>query len=147
MNVKQCNAIFASFRTLLREYNAFVAKYVADGNLSPNEISVLHALRNISTASAIARDAEVSKALVSRSVKSLREKGLIEITISDIDKREQNLQLTDKGREIASVIERANEDFCALATKNTDDKALRITQLMLEIIINNLNPRGGNEYD
>lgn len=134
--------MFASFRTLLRTYNEFVTGRLCEYSLSPNEVTVLDALQNVGTASAIAKDADVSKALVSRSVKSLRDKGLIEITISPIDKREQDLRLTDAGREAAERISAANDEFFALATKNTDDKALEITELMLEIILKNLHEGG-----
>lgn len=142
MNVKECSEMFASFRTLLRKYNEFVTEYVAEYELSPNEIAVLSGLHNITTASAIARDADVSKALVSRSVKSLKEKGLIEVSISAIDKREQDLQLTENGLAVSDLIDEANDRFCTVAFKDTDKKALEITGLMLEIIIKNLNGKG-----
>ena len=130
--------MFASFRMLTKAYNDFVTGYVSRYELSPNEIAVLSGLENVSTASVIARDAGVSKALVSRSVKSLKDKGYIEISISEIDKREQDLKLTEKGSEVAELVREANEKFCAIATKGTDDKALEITGLMLEFIIRNL---------
>lgn len=131
--------MFASFRTLLRTYNDFVTGCVSDYALSPNEVAVLDGLQTVSTASAIARDADVSKALVSRSVKSLKDKGLIEMTISAVDKREQDLRLTDSGREVAARIEEANRRFYRIATQGTDEKALEITELMLEVIVKNLN--------
>ena len=101
----------------------------------------------MSTASAIARDADVSKALVSRSVKSLKDKGLIETSISAFDKREQDLRLTESGQEVAKRIEEANEKFYRIATQNTEDRALEITELMLEIIIKNLNIVDGGGID
>lgn len=139
--------MFASFRTLLRHYNDYVTGCVGDYALSPNEVAVLDGLQTVSTASAIAKDADVSKALVSRSVKSLKDKGLIEISISAVDKREQDLRLTDKGREIAAVIDEANKRFFKMATRSTDDKALEITELMLEIIIKNLSVGEGEDND
>ena len=139
--------MFASFRTLLRSYNDYVTGYVGDYELSPNEVAVLDGLQTVSTASAIAKDADVSKALVSRSVKSLKDKGLIEISISAVDKREQDLRLTDKGREVAAVIDEANKRFFKTATHNTEDKALQVTELMLEIIIKNLSVGEGEDND
>ena len=139
--------MFASFKTLTRAYNDYVTGCVSEYALSPNEVAVLDGLQTVSTASAIARDADVSKALVSRSVKSLKDKGLIETSISAVDKREQDLRLTEKGREIALRIEEANERFYTVATQNTEDRALEITELMLEIIIKNLNVVGGKDFE
>ncbi|MCM1306454.1 MAG: MarR family winged helix-turn-helix transcriptional regulator [Bacteroides sp.] len=147
MDIKQCKNMFTSFRTLLRAYNDYVTGCVREYELSPNEVAVLGGLQTVSTASAIARDADVSKALVSRSVKSLKSKGLIEVCISAVDKREQDLTLTDKGREVAGLIEEANERFYRIATQNTEDRALEITELMLEVIIKNLNVIGGGGID
>ncbi|MCI8733637.1 MAG: winged helix-turn-helix transcriptional regulator [Clostridia bacterium] len=147
MNLKQCKNMFASFRTLMRAYNDYITGCVSDYSLSPNEVAVLDGLQTVSTASAIAKDADVSKALVSRSVKSLKDKGLIEISISAVDKREQDLKLTDKGLEVAAIIDEANNRFYRLATRGTEDKALEITGLMLEIIIKNLSAGEGEDND
>ena len=147
MDIKQCKNMFASFRTLLRTYNDYVTECVSDYALSPNEVAVLDGLQTVSTASAIARDADVSKALVSRSVKSLKDKGLIETSISAFDKREQDLRLTDSGREVAKRIDEANERFYSIATQNTQERALEITQLMLEMIMQNLNIVRGGDID
>lgn len=65
-------------------------------------------------ASDIAQNACVSKALVSRSVKELREKGLISASISEVDKREQKLSLTPEGEKAAQLIADANQNFIKL---------------------------------
>lgn len=136
--------MLASCRTLIKAYNDFMTKCAEEYGLSPNEVAVLFGLDGMTTASVIARDTGVSKALVSRSVKSLKEKGLIEVTISEVDKREQDLKLTGKGRDVAALIGEANERFCRIATEDTDKKALELSGLMLEIIIKNLNGQGGD---
>jgi len=143
MTVKQGKNIFASFRTLLRTYNEYVTACVSEYGLSPNEVAVLSSLQNVSTASAIAKESDVSKALVSRSVKSLKEKGLIEVTISEIDKREQNLRLTEEGRNVANVIEDAIAAFFETVSRGSEEKGLAITGLTLELFIKNLS-RGEN---
>ena len=134
--------MIASCRALLRLYNEFVTKAVRDYALSPNEVAVLSGLQTVSTASAIAREADVSKALVSRSVKSLKDKGLIEVSISTIDKREQDLSLTDEGMEVAELIEEANRQFIARITRGNQDKGLEITGLTLALFIRNLSWEG-----
>ena len=145
MDIKQCKNMFASFRTLLRTYNEYITGCVSEYSLSPNEVAVIEGLQTVSTASAIARDEDVSKALVSRSVKSLKDKGLIKIAISAVDKREQDLALTEEGQRVAKIIEEANIRFYGRATKGTEDRALEITELMLEIIIKNLRTGEGED--
>lgn len=147
MDIKQCKSIFAYFRTLMRNYNDYVTECVSDYALSPNEVAVLDGLQTVSTASAIARDADVSKALVSRSVKSLKDKGLIETSISAVDKREQDLRLTESGKEVAKRIEDANKKFYRLATQGIVPKAFEITELTLETILQNINIQGGGDID
>ena len=147
MDIKQCKNIFASFRTLTRAYNDFVTGCVSEYALSPNEVAVLDGLQTVSTASAIARDADVSKALVSRSVKSLKDKGLIETSISAVDKREQDLRLTERGREIAERIEEANRRFYRIATQGLQSRALELTELSLEMFKQNLNIVEGGDID
>ena len=144
---KQCATMFASFRTLLRAYNENLSAAVSEYDLSPNEIVVLSSLQNVSNASQIAKEADVSKALVSRSVKLLKQKGLIEVTISAVDKREQDLRPTDSGIALAKVIERANARFCNSALLGADAEAMEVTQLILKLIMRNLNVEGGFEND
>lgn len=147
MDIKQCKNIFASFRTLTRAYNEFVTGCVSEFELSPNEVAVIDGLQTVSTASAIARDADVSKALVSRSVKSLKDKGLIETSISAVDKREQDLRLTESGRVIAQIIDAANERFYKTVTQSLELKMLQITELSLEMFKHNLNIVEGGDID
>lgn len=146
-DVKQCATMFAAFRTLLRAYNEFLSAAVSEYALSPNEIVVLSSLWNVSSASQIAKEADVSKALVSRSVKLLKQKGLIDVTISAIDKREQDLRLTGEGVKAAERIARANESFCANAMHNVEARAVELTQLLLKLIMNNLDVDGRSEND
>ncbi len=145
MNVKQGKGLIASCRTLLRLYNEYVTQAVSEYTLSPNEVAVLSGLQTVSTASAIAKDADVSKALVSRSVKSLKEKGLIKVDISAIDKREQDLSLTQDGLRVAQTIEEANARFIADMTRGNEDKGLEITCLTLALFIKNLSWGGRDE--
>ncbi|MDE5600877.1 MAG: MarR family transcriptional regulator [Clostridia bacterium] len=141
----QCANMFASFRTLLRAYNDYLSDAVSEYDLSPNEIVVLSSLQNVSSASQIAKEAGVSKALVSRSVKLLKQKEFIDVTISALDKREQDLRLTDSGIALAKVIERANTRFCDEALRGAQPGAIEVTQLILKLIMKNLNVEGGYE--
>ncbi|MBD5091955.1 MAG: MarR family transcriptional regulator [Clostridiales bacterium] len=148
-NVNKGATMFASFRSLLRAYNDYLSAAVSEYDLSPNEIVVLSSLQNVSSASQIAKEAGVSKALVSRSVKLLKQKGLIEVTISAFDKREQDLRPTDSGVQLADVIKRANERFYNDALSHINSEAFEVTQWTLKLIMTNLNIEGGfgNEGD
>ena len=148
-NKKQCAEIFAAFRAILRAYNNFLSKAVSARGyiLSPNEIVVLASLQNVSNAYQIAKEADVSKALVSRSVKLLKQKGLIEATISAVDKREQDLRPTEEGKLLAKVIKDANAKFCDTALHGADIGAMEVTKLILKLIMTNLKVDGGFEND
>ena len=82
MDLKNTAYYFAAFRKLLRSYTDYQLRELKDYNLTPNEIVVLSGIGSIGMASDIAASACVSKALVSRSVKQLKDKGLIKINIS-----------------------------------------------------------------
>ncbi len=135
---KHCAAMFSSFRAILREYNAFLTNAVSDYRLSPNEIVVLSSLQNVSNAGQIAKESDVSKALVSRSVKLLRGKRLIEVTISAVDKREQDLRLTEEGAKVAERIAAANRAFGEEALHNVDFEAVEMMKLLLRLVLRNL---------
>ncbi|MEG1529622.1 MAG: winged helix DNA-binding protein [Clostridia bacterium] len=113
-----------------------------DYELSPNEIVVLASLDNVTTASEIAADADVSKALVSRSVKLLKEKDFITTTISEIDKREQALALTKKGETVAALIDQANRRFFATSFANFEENEKLVLEALLKMMLNNLNIGG-----
>ena len=98
MDSKNSNNYFFMYRKLLNSYHEFLTDKVSKYALSPNEIVVLTTLKETSKASEIAIIANVSKALISRSVKLLKSKGFIEIRVDDKDKREQTLSLTEEGR-------------------------------------------------
>ena len=128
MDLKNTAYFFAAFRKLL--------------NLTPNEIVVLSSIGVVGMASDIAQNACVSKALVSRSVKELREKGLISASISEVDKREQKLSLTPEGEKAAQLIADANQNFYKVAFRRFEDNEKRVLQALLQLMLNNLDEEG-----
>lgn len=76
MDLKNTAYFFAAFRKLLKSYTDYQLKELKGYDLTPNEIVVLSSIGVVGMASDIAQNACVSKALVSRSVKELRERGL-----------------------------------------------------------------------
>lgn len=137
-DVKNLNFIFSSCRKISRAYTDFLTVGLKDYDLTPNEIVVLSSLESVSTASDIAHDFEVSKALVSRSVASLKEKGLIKISISEVDKREQKLMLTEEGRHLAIIIDDLNEDFARVAFSSLQDNEKRVLMAIIKIVAANV---------
>lgn len=140
MDLKNDTNFFVAFRKLFRAYTDFQMDAVKKLNydLSPNEVVVLANLDTFSTASEIAADFEVSKALVSRSVKLLKQKNLIDVNISEVDKREQTLSLTHEGEKIADIVSEANENFCKVVLKNFENNEKEVLHALLNMMLNNL---------
>lgn len=131
-----------AFRKISRAYQEFQMGALDGYDLSPNEIVVLSSLDTVSTASQIAADYDVSKALLSRSVKLLKEKGYVVSSISEQDKREQDLKLTSEGRVVADVIADANRRFFAKIAQGVDSNSFEVVRMMLKVLMSNLNIGG-----
>ena len=131
-----------AFRKISRAYQEFQLKALDGYDLSPNEIVVLSSLDTVTTASQIASDHDVSKALLSRSVKTLREKGYIVSSISEQDKREQDLSLTEEGRAVARIIADANRRFFKKIVQGVESNSLDVVTMMLKVLMANLSIEG-----
>lgn len=142
MDLKNTSYFFAAFRKLLKSYTDYQLKELKGYDLTPNEIVVLSSIGVVGMASDIAQNACVSKALVSRSVKELREKGLISASISEVDKREQKLSLTPEGEKAAQLIADANQNFYKVAFRRFEDNEKRVLQALLQLMLNNLDEEG-----
>lgn len=142
MDLKNTAYFFAAFRKLLKSYTDYQLKEMKGYDLTPNEIVVLSSIGVVGMASDIAQNACVSKALVSRSVKELREKGLISASISEVDKREQKLSLTPEGEKAAQLIADANQNFYKVAFRRFEDNEKRVLQALLQLMLNNLDEEG-----
>ena len=139
MENREADYYFAMYRKFLNSYNEFMLNKLKRYALSPNEIVVITLMKETSKASEIALKADVSKALISRSVKYLKNKGLIEISVDSKDKREQTLSLTTYGEELYELIEKNKADFYEKAFEgfSTDERA--VLQALLKLMGNNLN--------
>lgn len=142
MDLKNTAYFFAAFRKLLKSYTDYQLKELKGYDLTPNEIVVLSSIGVVGMASDIAQNACVSKALVSRSVKELREKGLVSASISEVDKREQKLSLTPEGEKAAQLIADANQNFYKVAFRRFEDNEKRVLQALLQLMLNNLDEEG-----
>ena len=139
MDVKNAAYFFSAYRKLLRSYTDFQLNALEGYDLSPNEIVVLSSIETTPTASEIALRSDVSKALVSRSVKLLKEKNYITATVSDEDKREQYLSLTEEGKKVAELIDEANRRYFATAFANFEQDAKAALKALLGVMMRNLN--------
>ena len=108
---------FLRLSNRLREYYGKEIKdRFSEYTFSPNEISILILLRNnnsITTSTQLRVVLGVSKALVSRSVTSLEQKGLITIKEDSSDKRISHIELTENAdpvlEKICIEIEKINQ--------------------------------------
>ena len=108
---------FLRLSNRLREYYGKQIKArFADYTFSPNEISILILLQNnnsITTSTQLRVVLGVSTALVSRSVTSLEQKGLITIKEDSNDKRISHIELTENAdpvlEKISIEIEKINQ--------------------------------------
>ncbi|MBO4695381.1 MAG: winged helix DNA-binding protein [Clostridia bacterium] len=112
---------------------------LGEKDLSPNEIVVISSLSVTTKASEIAKISDVSKALISRSVKLLKSKDLINISLDTLDMREQTLTLTEKGEEIAKRIIKCKEKFFEKAFKDFSEDESEVLKALLNLMANNLN--------
>lgn len=139
MDVKNAAYFFSAYRKLLRSYTDFQLNALEGYDLSPNEIVVLSSIETTPTASDIALMSDVSKALVSRSVKLLKEKDYITATVSEDDKREQHLALTEEGKKVAELIDEANRRYFATAFANFESDEKAVLKALLDMMMRNLN--------
>lgn len=108
---------FLRLSNRLREYYGKQIKdRFSEYTFSPNEISILILLQNnnsITTSTQLRVVLGVSKALVSRSVTSLEQKGLITIKEDSSDKRISHIELTENAvpilEKISIEIEKINQ--------------------------------------
>lgn len=130
--------LFASFKKLEKAYTEYLLKKLGKYHLSPNEIEVICCLDRTSSAREIVLMTDVSKGLVSRSVKGLREKGYITTTLSDKDKREQYLALTEEGEAIRLVIEQSRVDFFEKAFEHYEGTERQVFEALVKLMSKNL---------
>ncbi len=142
MDMKNAPFYFSAYRKLLKSYTDFQLNALEGYDLSPNEIVVLSSIETTPTASEIAALADVSKALVSRSVKLLKSKKYITTSVSKKDRRDQDLALTEEGKHIAELIDEANRRFFATAFANFEENENEALRLLLGMMLRNLDMGG-----
>lgn len=130
--------LFTSFKKLEKAYTEYLLKRLHKYRLSPNEIEVICALPLTSSAREIVMMTDVSKGLVSRSVKSLKAKGYILTTLSEKDKREQHLSLTHEGEAVRLKIEEARATFFEKAFEHYEGTERQVFEALVKMLAKNL---------
>ena len=138
MDTQNASNYFALYRKFVKAYGDFIMEELGEKDLSPNEIVVISSLSVTTKASEIAKISDVSKALISRSVKLLKSKDLINVSLDTMDMREQTLTLTEKGEDIAKRIIECKEKFFEKAFKDFSDDEAEVLKALLNLMANNL---------
>lgn len=136
--MKEFELYYTAFGKVLKLYKTYSHDELKKFQLTPNEIQVLSHLGTKFTSSEIAKEENVSKALVSRSVKLLLQKGYITVTLSEMDKREFVINLTPKGDEVRQKIISVKENFTRHAFKDFGDEEFTVLKQLLGLILRNL---------
>jgi DNA-binding MarR family transcriptional regulator len=66
----------------------------------------------------------------SRIVEKLRLKGLVERVVSNIDRRECEVSITEKGLKILAAIDKENENFDKIFSSLTQEELTRLNDLL-----------------
>ena len=130
--------LFDSFKKLEKAYTQSLLKKLGKYHLSPNEIEVVCCLLKTSSAREIVLMTDVSKGLVSRSVKGLKNKGYIITTLSETDKREQYIALTDEGEKIRVIIEESRAEFFERAFQHYETTERQVFEALVKMLTKNL---------
>lgn len=129
---------FSAFNRLKKAYKNFAQKELKDYDFSPNEIEVLSFARQKSCATEIAKEFDVSKTLVSRSVSYLEQKGMITSERSSVDRREQVIKLTEKGAVVAEKIDIMKQRFFDKSFNHFEEKEKEVLKVLLMMLMKNI---------
>jgi len=129
---------YIAFSKIVKMFKSYAQKELKKYNLSPNEVEVISCLDYKSTSSEIAREVNVSKALVSRSVKLLSKKNYIYVEPNPVDKSEFVIKLTDSGKEISDAIKRVKKNFAEKAFKEFGEEEFTVLKALINLIIINI---------
>ena len=128
-------------RRLDKAYRSQLQQLVGEYKLTPGEMAVLLFLHNnapeLDTASDIVRCRDLSKALVARSVESLRQKGYVTLSRDEHDRRVIHLALSEKSRPISREIERRQSLLWSRLGEGIEPEALNAALETLSRLIHN----------
>ncbi len=114
--------------------NAFQSKLLKPQDLTSQQFNVLRILRGQHPKHAsvkIIRERMLDKMSdASRIVEKLRLKGLVERVVSNIDRRECEVSITEKGLNLLAAIDKENESFDKNFSALTKEEIVRLNDLL-----------------
>lgn len=135
---KRAAYYFQAFKKIKKNYLEYAKQELKQFNLSPNEIEVISVLGNSMCGSEVARQFDVSKTLVSRSVSYLAEKGFISVETGD-DKREKILKLTENGTFVLKEIQSMQENYFKVVFNHFEEREMLVLEALLKLMLKNIN--------
>lgn len=135
---KNVEAMLAYFSQLRKVYAASLNKKFVKENFSPSEISILFLLSNnssITTGSQLTTVLGVSKGLISRSLDSLLQRGLISFMEDERDKRVRHIRLTEEAAPITDRVKECVEEVNKrLLADISEEELLQMEATMMKIL-------------
>lgn len=136
----------------IREFNRFYTVRIGtlnqkflDSDYSVTETRILFELitRGVCSASELVEELHVDKGYLSRILKNFLEKGLIQKSVSDRDRRAHLIRLTELGQETTrDLIGRTDRQIGELVSELNEAQCREICMAM-DVITQYLSPKGG----
>ena len=129
-----------------RLYKRYFQKAVEEYAFTPNEISVLMFLSNnapyLDTARDIVRFKGISKGLVAQSVRSLEEKGYVNVVQDPLDRRVFHLELSESSEDIVKRLRESEQILSQRLQTGISKRDWEITQRTMRRILQNIDTLG-----
>lgn len=131
------NRIFIPFIEAGKYYRSYCCNSVKEFGLSPKEVDVLIALSINSEADTVKYISEMinaSKGMISQSVDTLKQKGLVTVSVDSADHRVRPISLTDQAIPIIKKLNRATHSFAENILHGISaDDMMRLEEIMKTI--------------
>lgn len=123
-----------------RKSQSFYTKELKIYNITSSEYPVIFRLSSGDgiTQDEIVNDLSIDKGAVTRIIKSLIDKGLIEKNRDKVDKRCNRIFLTEKGRQAIVPIRKSIEKWNSIVTKNMSEREEKELKRLLSLAIENI---------
>lgn len=143
---KEESNIFYIYFQIIKKYKKYMEKSLEEFELTPAEIDVLTFLINNMdkdiTASEISMHRGISKGLVSRAVKLLKDKKLIRTKENFEDGRSVYLKIIDEESKVVKKVKEMNEIFIEQLIKDIDIEDLNLFLKINNRMLNNIKDIG-----
>ena len=130
-------------REASKKLRASFSSFVSEHGINALEASVLGAIvrEGCSSSGDVQAATCLAKATLSDTLKSLTEKGYIEYRPSELDRREKEIAVTEKGLEAGAYLKTVAQEFDALMLEGIKEEDIETTRAVLDQILNNIGRR------